>query len=168
MAASKKQRNKKYRPRPVNSVAAFAAIDLVHAEAYAAEVAQRPLSDGQITDLGVGYRLAFDDMTQGRASADKWAPVAGALNIAAMLADMGIGDEYQSWIGAALDGAFRAKVRADKTGLWGFDGDAITAIKNGLEVHDSQIEIATQDEMRRAVAEVYARIEAGEHYTETM
>ncbi len=162
----KKQRKKSYKPRPVNCVAAFAVIDLLHAEAHAAEVAKRPLSSSQVADLGVGYWLAFDDMTQGRACAEKWAVVAGALNIALVLTDMGIGDAYQSWVVAALEGAFRAKVRADKSGTWGYDGEAISDIKDAFEVYDAQLNRATQDEMRKAVAEVYRRIEAGEHYSE--
>ena len=148
---------KKYLPRAINPLAGFAAIQGAHDRADR----KNPLTSDQSTDLGLAYRLAFDAMCTGHASEEHWAVVACSLNIAAALSNAEIGGEYQEAIDRALAGAFRSKLRASSGNGWGFDGEAMTAIKFALDVHDAQIEEASKQELVDAIAEVHRRANEG-------
>lgn len=162
MARSKKPRNKSYKPRPVSKVGGLFAIRAAHETAEL----KRPMSDEQITDLEVAYRLAFHDMLNGRATEENWCVCVCSLNIALVLAERGLGEEFIPRINEALEGAFRAKIRAARTGKWGFDGDAIQAIKDAYEVHEEQIKFTTKQEIRDALHEVHRRADEGNVFRE--
>lgn len=158
----KPKRSKAYRPRPVSQVGGLFAIGGQH---VAAED-RRPMSNDQITDLEVAYRLAFHDMINGRATEENWCVCVCSLNIALVLAERGLGEEYIPALNTALEDAFRAKIRAGRTGKWGFDGDAIQAIKDAFAVHEEQIKLAMKQEIRDALHEVYRRADEGNVFRE--
>lgn len=158
----KKKRDKKHRQKPISRIGGLGLI-AKHQDVAAMML---PLDDEQTLDLGIAYHMAFADMTNGRANEDRWSIVVCALNIALVLAERGFGDEYLSQIIKALDGAFRGRMRASKSGVWGFDGDAIAAIQLALDIHTEQVKIVTREEMRQALFEVRRRIEGGNTYSE--
>lgn len=82
------------------------------------------------------------------------------LDIASALAESDIGAEHLPTIRDALDGMQRAKERAQRTGRWALDGDALNAVRTALNIHDAQVGIATKGDMRAAMAEVERRIDA--------
>jgi hypothetical protein len=127
---------------------------------------KRPMSEEQIGDLGLAYRLAFEDMIKGRGTEEIWSVCVCSLNIAVVLAEWGIGNEYIPKINAALEGAFRAKIRAQRTGKWGLDGLAIMDIREAYAIHDRQIELASKEEIINSLKEVHRRIDEGEVFTE--
>ena len=120
-----------------------------------------PLADDQIADLSIAFRIAFDLMITGHADEQQWSTCTVALNIALILAERGFGPHFVDDINAALEGAFRARVRAQRTGAWGYDGAAMTAIKRAFEIHEAQIENATRADLRAAIAEIRQRIDDG-------
>jgi hypothetical protein len=124
----------------------------------------RPLIEEDATDLAIAYRLSMDAMVRGQSSEQDWSVVVCSLNIGLILCERGIGAEYESMFVAALDGAFRARLRAQRTGAWRFDGDALVAIQQALSVHDEQVKLATKEEMRLTLIEVHRRIEEGHTY----
>lgn len=160
MPTSRKARSKRYRPRKHAREAGLATL----LGAILRTEDQRPLADGQVTDLAVAYWLALDAMASGTSGEEEWSVVTCALNVALVLAERGIGAEYENDFIAALDGAFRAKVRAQHKGVWRFDGDALVAIRAALHLHDQQIAIASKAQMRQALIEVHERIERGVVY----
>lgn len=165
MAGNKKPR-KKRTLRPVSPVGGIAAIFRRH---DAAELLQ-PMSDEQITDPSVAFRMAFAQMLGGHASEQNWC-VCGcvcvcSLDIALILCEYGIGEQYLPEINRALEGAFRAKLRAGRTGRWGFDGEAIQAIKTAFEIREEQIKIASKQQLREAIREVHRRDAAGNVFQE--
>ncbi|MBV8666713.1 MAG: hypothetical protein JO269_09535 [Burkholderiaceae bacterium] len=160
MATNRK--HKKYRPRAVSAVGGLFAIQAKHDAASDA----LPMTDDQIADLSIAFRLAFQAMLTGAADEQQWSTCVASLNIAMVLAERGIGPEYLPQFTAALDGAFRARIRATRTGKWGFDGDAIQAIKEAFSAHELQIEHATKQEIREALIEVRLRVDAGQVYQE--
>lgn len=159
---STKKRNKKYRPRPVSLIGGIGAIAAQHDAAFM----RQPMSDGQLTDLSLAFRLAFADMLAGRATEENWSMIACSLNIAVVLAERGYGEDCIPQINEALEGAFRAKLRAGRTGHWGFDGPAIQTIKNALEVHEAQLAAATKQELREVLLEVHRRIDEKNVFSE--
>lgn len=149
------------RPLPVSTVSEVcAALALYDADP------RRPLSDDQVRDLGLNYRMAFRAMLNGGATEERWSICVCSLNIALVLAERGLGEEYIPRINEALAGAFRAKVRAGSIGSWGFDGPAIQAIKDAFDVHDEQLTLATKNETRAALHEVHRRADEGNVYQE--
>lgn len=125
-----------------------------------------PLGE-QAQTIGIATRMAMKDMEQGRGSEQVWAVVTLTLNYTLALAEMGFGDDRIDAIVPALDGAFRAKLRAAKTGKWGFDGPAIQAINHALDIHDAQLELATGEEVMAARQLVHASMKKGVVYKET-
>lgn len=120
----------------------------------------RPLQDDQMRDLGIAYRIAFDLLRTGRGTEESWSTLTCVLDIASTLAESDMGAEHLPTIRDALDGLHRAKERAQRTGRWALDGDALNAVRKGLEIHDLQIDAATKGDMRAAMAEVERRINA--------
>lgn len=157
----KKPRNKKYVPKPINLIGGIGVI----ARAQDRIEIQKPLDDEQIADLSIAFRVAFDNMLNGRGDETDLSTCVCSLNIAVVLAEWGTGEEYIPAIVKALGGAFRAVTRAEKTGAFGFDGDAITDIKWAYEIHEAQLECSTREELARAVREVRRRRDGGNVYT---
>lgn len=127
---------------------------------------RRPLTDEQLNALGVNYRIALSHMLNGQGSKENWGVCVCSLNIAVVLADNGIGEEYLPIFIKALEGAYRAELRAGRTGKWGFDGPAITDIKDAFEIHDAQLKVTTKYQCRDAIQEVHRRQAEGIAYKE--
>ena len=152
-------RNKKYRPKPKNDTGGLAVLMSRYQQ-------HTPMMPDQITDLSIAYRLSFDCMTSGRGFESHWCNCVTALNIGLVLCENGFGQEHEQTFAAALDGAFRARVRAKEKQVWGFDGDAMNAIKKAFAVHEVQLECVTQAELIEAMRVVRKRIEDGNVYRE--
>lgn len=127
----------------------------------------RPLEDDQLTDLAAAYWLALDAMVRGASGEEEWSVVTCVLNVALVLAENGIGKAHEQDFVAALDGAFRAKVRAAHKQVWRLDGDALAAIRTALHLHDQQMTMASRVQVRAAMSEVHRRINSGLVYDVT-
>lgn len=149
------------RPLPASTVSEVCAVLAL----YDSDV-RRPLNDERMNQLNVAFRLAFLHMLNGLASEENWAICVVSLNIALVLAEWGYGPEYLPVLANALDGASRAKQRALKTGKWGFDGEAIQAIQEAFDIHEAQLEYASQIQLKAATSEVHRRADAGIAYQE--
>ena len=56
----------------------------------------------------------------------------------------------------------RSKSRAEKTGIWGLDGEAIRDIETAINIHDEQINRVSKSKIKDALHEVHRRIEQNE------
>jgi hypothetical protein len=155
MSRPRAHRVKTYKQR---AALPFGGLAILADHVYAADE-RRALSDDDRTDLNIAYWLSMSAMLTGESSEQHWCTVVCSLNISLILAERGLGADYVPYIGKALDGAFRAKLRAKKTGIWRFDGEAITDIRTALEVHDEQVKVATKFQMRQSLLEVRRRID---------
>lgn len=156
----KKKREKKYRPRPVSSAGGLTAIAKCHARGQDAA----PLSDDQLSDLGLAYWLSLEQLRTGDATEEAWSCVVTALNIGLAMTEGDIGAEHEQVFKAALDGAFRAKVRSATSGSFRLDGDAMRDIEAALTIHDAQMEVATRAETVAALQLVRRRVDEGHVY----
>lgn len=157
-----KKRNKRYTPRLAsNSGNANRIFQLL-----AAVEDKQVIDPLAMTELGIAYWAAFHQMLHGAAREEDWTMVTVALNTALILCEQGFGQEWESYIVKALDGAMRAKIRAQGLSVWRYDGNAICAIREALEMHDLQVEHATKGEIRAAFDEVKRRINDGHVYQE--
>jgi hypothetical protein len=159
----KKKREKKYKPRTAGENKQFGGLVAI-AKAYVRGEDGAPLREDQTTDLGVARWLAFENLRSGTASEESWECVALALNVAVVMAEMGIGAEHEEDIVLALNGIFRAKQRFDKGGSYRLDGDALRDVEHALLVHDSQMDLAKRGEVCDAMETIRKRVAEGKVY----
>ena len=154
---AKQKRSSPYRQRAINPIGGLSLISN-------AWMSRENMSDEQTVDLSVANWVAFNNMTLQSSSEFDWNIVTGALNMAMVLAEGGIGDEHMDLFLRALDGTFRAKLRGEKTGVWRFDGEALNNIRTALELHDQQCKLSTRMEMVQTIQTVRRRVDDGHVY----
>ena len=125
-------------------------------------VGVKPLEQDQQTDLGIAYRMALQSLRTGGGQEADAHTLACTLNIALVLAERGYGADWVERVKTAQVGLVRCMERGQRTGRWGLDGEAMTAMSDALSLHDEQIALATQREIREAIAEVHRRVTVGE------
>lgn len=157
-----KIRRRAYKPKAIMALGGLQIIKNLHA----AKEDAAPIIEDDQKDLHIAYRTSYDAMLRGAGTEETWSTVVVSLNVALILTEQGIGAEYEPDLVGALDGAFRAKIRAGRIGRWGFDGPAITAINLAFQIHEAQIELVSKAEVRAALQEVYRRINEGHIYRE--
>ncbi len=157
-SGAKKPRNKKYRPRGKNPMAAMQAI-------YNNQVAQAVNAAGKslLTDdakwqIAVGMSSALTLMKDGKGEEGDCATLTFGVNIAYVLCTMGFGAEYLDDISSAMDAVFRCRVRGENQGVWTLDLDAVRAIDQALTICEAQLEIVTADEINKAIDTIYERM----------
>ena len=123
----------------------------------------RELTDSQQRDLGLCYHLAFENMLK-NGDEESWYQLAGSLNVALVLAEQGYGEEFIPEVKAAMEGLMQCKYRADRTGRWAFDGDAIQSMRTALTIHDQQCALAKRSEIKKALQAITKRANEGHMY----
>lgn len=128
------------------------------------ELAQ-PLDDEQSKNIATICRIGLEHLLEGDACIDDYGNVVQALNMSIVLTERGIGEEHAESLQLALDAIFVVYLRAQETGKWSLDieqdREDVRAIELGLDIHEGQIEIATQAEIVWSVVEVERRQKAG-------
>lgn len=159
---AKHKRNKRYTPKRIS--AAGGAIRVLRLLESIED--QQPIAPLAMTELGIAYWAAFHQMLHGEAREEDWTMVTVALNTALILSEEVFNNDHEPYIVKALEGAMRAKMRANGLNVWRYDGAAIGAIREALEIHDEQVALATKGEIRAAFNEVNRRIADGHVYQE--
>lgn len=159
---AKHKRNKRYAPKyDSNNGNAARVLQLLQSVDNS-----MPIPPLRMTDLGIAFWAAFHQMLHGSAREEDWTTVTVSLNVALILAEKIFQNDHVPYIVKALDGAMRSKLRAKGLNVWRYDGTAICAIREALEIHDEQIKIATQAEIHAAFNEVLRRRLTGHVYPE--
>ena len=122
---------------------------------------QLPLDSGQKLQLGVVLRTHLEALRTGRADEVAFHNLASGVNVSMVLAGRGLGTEYSELIGAAQMAMVRFKSNGDHRGRWLLDGPGLVALKDWLEVYESQLEIVSQQEAMDALNEVDKRVRRG-------
>lgn len=104
---------------------------------------------------------AMHSLTAGTGTRDDWQYVCNALNVAVVLAEMGIGDEYLPQIKEAMAAHAECGKRLYVHGRAVYTGPQLTAVNLGVEIHDAQLEVANVAQMEKAHIEVTRRLHAG-------
>lgn len=160
---AKHKRNKRYTPRLASSTGNANRIF----QLLAAVEDREPLDPHAMTDLGIAYWVAYHMMLNAeKPTEEHWTMITVTLNAALILCERGFEKDGEPYIVKAMDGAMRAKMRAKGLGVWRYDGNAIAAIREALEIHDEQVEAVTKGDIRAAFIEVKRRINEGNAYQE--
>lgn len=114
--------------------------------------------------LKIRNHAAMAAMTTGAGTRNDWDLIVGAVNMANVMCEQGIGDEFRPFTLAARDTMVEVGKRAMKTGRFLFKGDEIAVLNEFLDVHDAQLENIRAIDVERAADEVTRRIN-GRHNT---
>lgn len=121
------------------------------------------LDQSQMRDIGVPVHLAIEAMRTGHGNqGEAWGILAGSVNVALLMAEAGIGKEYIDHIKEAQQALMRCKDRAEKTGVWAFDGDGYNSVASVIDLHEQQLAEGNVGVIERALFEVRRRVDAGE------
>lgn len=121
-----------------------------------------PLEDGQLRDLGIAYRASLQAMLDGKGSEQAWNTLTCSLNIALILCERGIGEEFIHTIKHAQNCLIDCRKRAERFNNWSFTADEARTILRAFAIHDEQIALATKKEIVFSLGEVRRRIEQNE------
>jgi hypothetical protein len=146
MANNKKPR-KKYRPRPV----------IADPVQYVVGGFKPPEPDKTLRVKLLNHG-AMKALTDGSATKTEWDYVCTALNVAVVLAEHGIGDEYIEKIKKAMIAHAQCGKRLYQSGKLGYTGEQLTTVNFALEVHDAQMDTVTVAELEKAHMEVSKRL----------
>ena len=109
--------------------------------------------------LQVKNHLALAEMAQGRGNRAQWDLIVGAINIANVMCEQGIGDEFRQATIAARAAMLAVAKRALKNeDRFVFTGPELCAVREAMECHDAQLENVRAIDVDRAAAEVERRV----------
>lgn len=143
----KKPRNKKYVPKYVarNVLSTiFGGMSGDHAE--------------HLRTIQIRNHRALAEMAQGRGTREQWDELVGAANMANVMCEQGIGNEYRAITIAARDALLEVGKRIVKTDRVILKGEELNAIREGLLCHDAQLENVRAIDVERACREVERRV----------
>lgn len=101
---------------------------------------------------------ALADMAQGAGTREGWDLLVGAINMANVMCEQGIGNEFRAQTIAARDSLLEVGKRIIKLDRVILKGDELTAIREALECHDAQLENVRAIDVERACREVDRRV----------
>jgi hypothetical protein len=121
------------------------------------------LDQSKLRDIGVPVHLAIEAMRTGHGEqGEAWGILAGSVNVALLLAENGIGNEYIGQIKEAQAALMRCRERAERTSVWAFDGDGYNAVASVIDLHEQQLAEGNVGVIERALYEGRRRVDCGE------
>lgn len=100
---------------------------------------------------------ALDDMAFGRGTREGWDLLRGAVNMACVMCDQGIGAEYSDAMVTAKDALLEVGKRLVKLGRVVLKAEELAAFREALSIHDAQLENIRAIDVERAYFEVRRR-----------
>lgn len=147
MSKSKKPRNKKYRPKGAtnNVLSIFGGMGDAHSD--------------HLRRVQIQNHAAMAEMAQGRGTREQWNRIVGAINIANVMCEFGIGDEFRQATISARDAMLAVGKRAVQSNdRFVFTGPELQAVNAALDAHDAQLENSRAIDVDRAADEVKRRV----------
>jgi hypothetical protein len=127
--------------------------------AFASKVA---LSPARLHTLAIGHHMSLQAVRDGRGTDADMGRLAEALNVAMVLSDRGFGRDELPNIKAAQRELVDAEGPSRKAGRWILSERAYHAVGDALEIHDQQLELATEADVQAAAIAVKSLGTAGE------
>jgi len=101
---------------------------------------------------------AMAAIAQGRGDPEAWNRVNGAINMALVFCEQGIGNEYVEEFKDARDVMLACVLRAKKTQRYLFTGDELQTMNAAMSSHDAQVTCCRYIDVARAAEEVCRRL----------
>ena len=116
----------------------------------------RPMADDKVNQLQALEAAALESFRMGRAVESDWQTIAGVLNLAETLAEMGVGREEVTPVIRCVEQHLQeAHAPRERTGRIGTTGPGLTAMTDLCEYHQLQrtsVDLATFDRALRLPA----------------
>lgn len=112
----------------------------------------------EATELMTKNSLAMQAMVQGRATREQWNQITGAINMAAVMCEQGIGPEYRLDVLDARDAMLEVGKRAMANERFVFKGDKMRVLNEFMSIHEAQIVAVRAIDIDRAATEVIRRV----------
>ena len=109
--------------------------------------------------------LALQDIVQGRGTRADWDKLVGAVNIANVMCEMGIGNEFRPAMLAGRDALCEVGKRYMRCDRFVFTGDELKAVNEAIDCHCAQLENVRAVDIDKAASEVIRRIRYGVNTT---
>jgi hypothetical protein len=138
---------KAYRPRALSTDPVEQAI---------AGAATPPVST--LASLIGPMRQSLDELRRGDGCKASWECLADALNVAQALTDLGIAPDHRDTIVRACRSLGTLSERVNASGSWTLRAAELTALQDACEIHEIQLELASQREIRDAITAVQRRV----------
>lgn len=120
------------------------------------------LDDIQLRDLGLAYLGALRGMTTGHGNEQQWSTLACSINVAMVLAELGVMPQGLQVIQDGQDALLRVRTHAQLNGEWRLGIHAFP-IECAFKLHNQQIKEAGKGQIITALEEVHRRVAAGQH-----
>jgi len=118
--------------------------------------------DGEhLQTLNIKNHKALADMATGQGNRAAFDLIIGAINMANVMCERGIGDEYRAEMLAARDTMMAVRERYLQIGRFVLRGDELKTMTLAMEVHDAQLEADRIIDVERAADEVVRRVKLG-------
>lgn len=101
---------------------------------------------------------AMLDIVQGRGTKNTWDRLVGAINMALVMVEQGIGPEFADELIAGREALLACGLRSVEKGRFAFTGDEMRAMNQALLLHDTQLENVRAIDIDRAANEVLRRL----------
>lgn len=147
MAKQKKPRDKKYQPKYVCRnvlTTVFGGMSGSHVD--------------ELRTIQIRNHKALADMARGEGTREGWDLLVGAINMANVMCEQGIGDEFRQITIRARNALLEVGKRIVKLDKVIMKGDELNAVREALECHDAQLENVRAVDVERAAQEVDRRI----------
>ncbi len=115
--------------------------------------------------LNIKNHASLAALAQGTATRDDWDRLVGAINMANVMCDQGIGSELRSRTVPARDALCEIGKRAIMINKFICKGDELKVLNEAMECHDAQLENIRAIDIDRAADEVIRRIRFRENTT---
>lgn len=110
-----------------------------------------------LQELMVKNHKAMADIATGHGTRYSWNMIVGAVNIAHVMCDQGIGPEFKDTVIEAREALINMGVRMRTTGKLLFRGDEMRVLNEAMLCHDAQLENVRAIDIERAANEVKRR-----------
>ena len=155
---------------PIIAAATFARVMTVAAMTQSKEL----LSREDLNRMLLACRSGVDMIMRGTGTEAHANELVNAVNLATVLADAGLGDEWHSIIDAGRAAIVamgtRAQPDGSHPGRYVFRGPELQAVQDLLDLHEVQLkdDRLTEGRLMAAVSEIHARRQRGQIYDPTM
>lgn len=112
-----------------------------------------------LQNLKLANHIALSNLARGVGDKDDWDKIVGAINMAIVMCESGIGAEFRSTMEAGREALLTCGKRAVKNNhRFLFTGDELKVMNEAIECHNAQVENVRAIDIDRAANEVIRRV----------
>jgi hypothetical protein len=128
------------------------------AQARTAQLA-RPLNEEERRAVAMHFNASIQAIVSGSGTPAHYDNLMYGVHVGIVLAERGFGQNCLHDFYCAMEGLARMNERYTQRQIMGFDGEGLRAIRAINDLHDQQLAVATQGEIKSAIEEVRRRVQ---------